>query len=85
MVSQNHTHTLSDVNEMIRSTLSRSEKLNYIEAVQCLGKMPARTPAAIAAGAKNRYDDFVVSHIILTQVTHGNVSIGRIFLSTKLI
>jgi tyrosinase len=56
-----------------RSTLKRSEKLNYIEAVQCMGKKKARTPSAIAAGAKNRYDDFVVTHIRLTLVTHGNV------------
>jgi hypothetical protein len=56
-----------------RSTLKRSEKLNYINAVQCMGKTKARTPAAIASGAKNRYDDFVVTHILLTQYTHGNV------------
>jgi tyrosinase len=55
-----------------RSKLKRSEKLNYIDAVQCMGKKEARTPAAIAAGARNRYDDFVVTHILLTQYTHGN-------------
>jgi hypothetical protein len=53
--------------------MERSEKLNYIEAVQCLGKKKAKTPSAVAAGAKTRYDDFVVTHIQLTQVTHGNV------------
>lgn len=59
-----------------RSQLKRSEKRNYIEAVQCMGKLPARTPAAISAGAKNRYDDFVVTHIQLTLVTHVNVSVS---------
>ncbi|RYO04717.1 hypothetical protein AA0119_g3899 [Alternaria tenuissima] len=54
------------------SKLKRSEKLNYIDAVQCTGQKKARTPAAIAAGAKSRYDDFVVTHILLTQYTHGN-------------
>lgn len=54
------------------SHLSRPEKLDYIRAVQCLGSQPARTPASIAEGAKTRYDDFVVTHIQLTLVTHGN-------------
>ncbi|KAH7080473.1 hypothetical protein BKA63DRAFT_563155 [Paraphoma chrysanthemicola] len=54
------------------SQLKKYEKLNYIEAVQCLGTKKARTPAAVAAGAKTRYDDFVVTHILLTHVTHGN-------------
>jgi tyrosinase len=69
--------------------LKRSEKLNYIDAVQCLGKTKARTPSAIAAGAKTRYDDFVVTHILLTQYTHGNVghaqSLGRLVNLTNLI
>jgi tyrosinase len=59
------------------SRLRRSEKLNYIKAVQCLGKSPARTPATIAAGAKSRYDDFVVTHVLLTMVTHGNVCLSE--------
>ncbi|KAL1796617.1 hypothetical protein ACET3X_005157 [Alternaria dauci] len=54
------------------SQLKRWEKLNYINAIQCTGKKKARTPAAIASGAKSRYDDFVVTHILLTQYTHGN-------------
>ncbi|KAJ8117333.1 hypothetical protein OPT61_g1455 [Boeremia exigua] len=54
------------------STLHRSEKLDYIRAVKCLGTKPAKTPAAIAAGAKSRYDDFVVTHILQAQYTHGN-------------
>jgi hypothetical protein len=57
----------------IGQLLSKSEKLNYIAAVQCLGKKPARTPAAIAAGAKSRYDDFVVTHIQQTMTIHFTV------------
>jgi tyrosinase len=57
-----------------RSTLSSGEKLNYINAVQCMSKSPAKTPAGIAAGAKNRYDDFVVTHINQTLSIHGTVS-----------
>jgi hypothetical protein len=64
---------------LYRSKLKRSEKLNYIDAVQCMGKKEARTPAAIASGAKSRYDDFVVTHILLTQYTHGNVCASRVY------
>ena len=56
-----------------RSKLKRAEKLDYIDAVHCMGKTKARTPATVASGAISRYDDFVVSHILLTQYTHGNV------------
>jgi tyrosinase len=56
-----------------RSMLSTSEKKDYIAAVQCLSKKPARTPAGLAAGVKNRYDDFVASHINATLSIHGTV------------
>ncbi|KAF2018019.1 Di-copper centre-containing protein [Aaosphaeria arxii CBS 175.79] len=54
------------------SRLTRAEKLDYIGAVQCLGRLPARTPASVAAGARSRYDDLVVTHILQTYYTHGN-------------
>ncbi|KAL6704696.1 hypothetical protein ACN47E_007978 [Coniothyrium glycines] len=53
------------------SALSAGEKTNYINAVNCLAKKPAKTPAGIAAGAKNRYDDFVATHINQTLSIHG--------------
>ncbi|KAI4674983.1 uncharacterized protein J4E88_007886 [Alternaria novae-zelandiae] len=53
------------------STLSEDQKLNYIDAVKCLGKKPAKTPAAIASGAKSRFDDFIVTHILQTMSIHG--------------
>ena len=56
-----------------RSTLSATEKKEYISAVQCLSKLPAKTPAALAAGAKNRYDDFVATHVNQTLSIHGTV------------
>jgi tyrosinase len=58
----------------IRATLSRSEKRDYIKAVQCLGKKPAKTPSAIAAGAKSRYDDLVVTHIQQSLFIHGTAN-----------
>jgi len=57
-----------------RGALPRSEKLDYIRAVQCLAKLPARTPASIAAGAKSRYDDLVVTHIQQTFTIHGTAN-----------
>ncbi|KAH7398700.1 hypothetical protein DE146DRAFT_677855 [Phaeosphaeria sp. MPI-PUGE-AT-0046c] len=56
------------------SRLSRSEKLNYIDALKCLAKTPAKTPSAIAAGAKSRYDDFVVTHILQSLTNHGTAN-----------
>ncbi|CAO2649725.1 Nn.00g010170.m01.CDS01 [Neocucurbitaria sp. VM-36] len=53
------------------STLSSGEKTDYINAVNCLAKKSAKTPAGIAAGAKNRYDDFVATHINQTLAIHG--------------
>jgi tyrosinase len=61
-----------------RSTLSEHQKLNYIDAVKCLGKKRAKTPAAIASGAKSRFDDFIVTHILQTTSIHGTVCQGRI-------
>ncbi|KAF1917038.1 hypothetical protein BDU57DRAFT_557120 [Ampelomyces quisqualis] len=55
---------------LFRTTLSESQKRNYIKAVLCLAEKPPKTPAAIAAGAKSRYDDFVVTHIQQTMSIH---------------
>jgi tyrosinase len=58
----------------LRASLSKPEKRDYIQAVQCLGKKPARTPATIAAGAKSRYDDLVVTHIQQALTIHGTAN-----------
>lgn len=49
--------------DMTRSTFSRTEKKAYIGAVQCLARLPPKTSKAICPGCKNRYDDFVATHI----------------------
>ena len=51
-------------------TLSKSQRKNYIKAVQCLQEKPARTPATVASGAKTRFDDFVATHINQTLTIH---------------
>ncbi|KAA8625557.1 tyrosinase central domain protein [Pyrenophora tritici-repentis] len=56
------------------SFLSKYEKRNYIEAIQCLHSKPALTPAAVASGAKSRFDDFVVTHIVQTYQVHATAN-----------
>ncbi|KAF2263579.1 Di-copper centre-containing protein [Lojkania enalia] len=53
------------------SMLSTQEKKDYIAAVQCLANKPSNTPSTLAPGAKNRYDDFVATHINQTLSIHG--------------
>ncbi|RBA13521.1 hypothetical protein FPRO05_02314 [Fusarium proliferatum] len=50
-------------------TLSTKEKHEYIGAVKCLATKPSQT-GNIYAGAKSRYDDFQVSHIVNTDFIH---------------
>ncbi|UNI21818.1 Tyrosinase [Purpureocillium takamizusanense] len=49
-----------------------SKRLDYVNAVKCLQKLPARTPKSVAAGAKSRFDDFVVTHLLQTRTIHYN-------------
>ncbi|KAF1837597.1 Di-copper centre-containing protein [Decorospora gaudefroyi] len=56
------------------SMLSKAERRNYIEAIQCIHSKPALTPAAVASGAKSRYDDFVVTHVLQTYSVHGTAN-----------
>ena len=54
--------------------MSKHERRSYIKAVKCLAKLPAKTPAAIASGAKSRYDDLVVTHIQQAFTIHGTAN-----------
>ncbi|KAB8201281.1 hypothetical protein BDV34DRAFT_172607 [Aspergillus parasiticus] len=49
---------------------SKTQKKDYINSVLCLQKLPSRTPAHLAPGARTRYDDFVATHINQTQIIH---------------
>jgi hypothetical protein len=60
-----------------RSLLSKAERRNYIEAIQCIHSKPALTPAAISSGARSRYDDFVVTHVQQTYAVHGTVRLPK--------
>lgn len=58
------------------STLSDTEKKNYINAVLCLQSKPSISGSAYPApGAKTRYDDFVATHINQTLTIHGTVGL----------
>ncbi|KAH7254325.1 uncharacterized protein BKA55DRAFT_593890 [Fusarium redolens] len=50
-------------------TLSTKERHEYIDAVKCLALKPSQT-GNIYAGAKSRFDDFQVSHIVNTDFIH---------------
>ncbi|KAI1750880.1 hypothetical protein F4782DRAFT_531917 [Xylaria castorea] len=50
--------------------LSLGERKHYIDAVKCFRKKPARTPLSFAPGARNRMDDFTVSHVNQTLYIH---------------
>ncbi|KAF2621922.1 Di-copper centre-containing protein [Macroventuria anomochaeta] len=53
------------------ATLSGKERIAFTDAVNCLHKLPAKTPASVAPGAKSRYDDLVVTHIQQSLTIHG--------------
>ena len=51
-------------------SLSREERLDYVNAVLCLQSLPPRTPANVSSGARSRFDDFTVVHIQQTLYIH---------------
>ena len=53
--------------------MTKKEREKYIAAVQCLGKLEAKTPLAEAPGVRRRYDDFVAIHIKNSLTIHGTV------------
>jgi hypothetical protein len=63
MVSQRLHYKLGTSLTKIRSTFSKTEKKAYISAVQCLAKLPPKTSKEVCPGCRNRYDDFVATHI----------------------
>ncbi|KAL6414942.1 hypothetical protein AUP68_01478 [Ilyonectria robusta] len=55
-------------------TLSTKQKGEYIKAVKCLASKPSQT-GGIYPGAKSRYDDFVATHVVNTDLIHFVVSL----------
>ena len=57
---------------LYRDSLTRPERLDYLEAVNCLWDMPTRNPAFSAA--QNFFDDFVAVHLNQTNFIHQTAS-----------
>lgn len=53
--------------------LTERERRAYVDSILCLQRLPPQTPAALAAGAKTRYDDFLATHINQTWHIHRTV------------
>jgi tyrosinase len=52
--------------------MEKTERKDYIRAVQCLQTLPSKSDPAWAPAAKSRYDDFVAVHVNQTMFIHGN-------------
>lgn len=68
--------TCSPENTTVRKlweNLTSDERISYTDALNCLMEKPAKTPSDVAAGAKSRYDDFIVTHINQTLSIHSTV------------
>lgn len=57
-----------------RGALSKTDKLDYIAAVQCLMKKPSKTPSSLVPAAKSRYDDFIATHMNQTLTIHNTAN-----------
>lgn len=59
----------------LRTNLTRSEKLEYIDGDLCLMSTPAKSGIP---GAKTRWDELQYAHIVQTEYVHGVVRQYRI-------
>lgn len=48
----------AQLNRHRSGSLSKAERLDYINAVKCLRSLPARTPSSVAPGARSRVCSF---------------------------
>ena len=53
--------------------MSETERKEYVAAVTCLTKLPAKVDKTRFPGANSRYDDFVVTHETLAMQLHSTV------------
>ncbi|PWY67908.1 tyrosinase central domain protein [Aspergillus heteromorphus CBS 117.55] len=52
--------------------LSKQQRTDFIDAVWCLRRLPSTLPNDQYPGVRDRYDDFVATHINYTLVIHNN-------------
>lgn len=70
-----HRHGGRRTDVMIRGSLSRQARIDYTNAVKCLYRKPNLSSLLDVPGARNRYDDFVATHIMHTPKVHYSVCI----------
>ncbi|KAF7596004.1 hypothetical protein BBP40_003783 [Aspergillus hancockii] len=56
----------------IRGELKEAERLDYINAIWCLRHRPSVLPNDEFPGVRDRFDDFVATHINYTNFVHSN-------------
>ena len=56
-----------------RSDMSETERKEYVAAVTCLTKLPAKVDKTRFPGANSRYDDFVAFHMTHAMQLHDNL------------
>lgn len=55
---------------VFRGDMSEDERRSFIDACKCLHSAPSLTPPDVAPGARTRWDDFVVAHVLNTYDVH---------------
>lgn len=58
--------------DLVREYMTKAERRDYIQAVQCLQTRPSKSDPTWAPAARSRYDDFVAIHVNQTLFIHGN-------------
>ncbi|KAH6682868.1 putative tyrosinase [Halenospora varia] len=51
-------------------SMETEDRKAYTDAVTCLQSKEANTPESVSTGAKSRFDDFIVTHILQTPFVH---------------
>ncbi|KAF4624372.1 hypothetical protein G7Y89_g13801 [Cudoniella acicularis] len=55
-------------------SMAKDDRKAYTAAVACLMAKPNRTPKNISTGARSRFDDFIVTHVLQTPFVHDSAT-----------
>lgn len=53
-----------------RGDMTTEAKQDYISALHCMKRLPSQTSRRDFPGARSRFDDFAVAHLINTETVH---------------